>query len=122
MVVEANETFCYKGDLDRFAKSSGTSGGRSKFIPVPRTHLKSVPLSEGASDTLWLYLSTRPDSCFSRQKVLSSEAVVHQPASNILQGDLSSILIENMLPLANLIRVPSRRSCLWTSGMPKWSV
>lgn len=112
-----------QGGCDRFAKSSGTSGSRSKFIPVPRTHLK-VCHYRGASDTLWLYLSTRPDSCFFKTKglVLGGSSAPVATASNILQGDLSSILIENMLPLANLIRVPSKKVLLmdeWNAKMER---
>lgn len=103
---------------DRFAKSSGTSGGRSKFIPVNKTHLRDCHF-RGASDTLWLYLASRPDSEFFATKglVLGGSSTPIEHTKNILQGDLSSILIEKMPLLGNLARVPSKSILL----MDEWN-
>lgn len=106
-----------KGGCDRFAVSSGTSAGRSKRLPVNALHLQACHF-KGASDTLWLYLSTRPDSRFFATKGLTLGGS-QKPVSlmeNISQGDLSSILIEKMPSLGNMIRVPSKQTLL----MEEW--
>lgn len=102
----------------RFAKSSGTSGSRSKFIPVTKRHLQRCHF-RGASDALFLYLGTRPDSRFFGTKGLvlggSSRPVAND--KKILQGDLSSILVEKMPWLGNMLRVPKKSILL----MDEWN-
>lgn len=107
-----------RGFCDRFAVSSGTSAGRSKRLPVNGLHLQACHF-KGASDTLWLYLSTRPDSRFFATKGLTLGGS-QKPVSltnTISQGDLSSILIEKMPSLGNMIRVPSKKTLL----MDEWN-
>lgn len=120
-MLDGKENILLAGSCKRFAKSSGTSGSRSKFIPVNEKHLKECHF-RGGSDSLWLYLNTRPDSRFFQTKGLviggSSTPVANN--KNILQGDLSSILIEKMPTLGNLLRVPSKKTLLmseWNSKM-----
>lgn len=117
-MLEGERNILLKESCTRFAKSSGTSGGRSKFIPVNDTHLKNCHF-RGGSDSLWLYLATRPDSRFFRTKglVLGGSSAPVACGKDILQGDLSSILIEKMPSLGNLIRVPSKNILL----MEEWN-
>lgn len=104
-----------------FAISSGTSGGRSKFLPVPPLHLNQGHF-RGASDALWLYLSTRPDSTFFRHRSLVIGGS-HKPVvlgQGIHAGDLSAILVEHMPALGRRFRVPSKETLLmseWTAKM-----
>lgn len=115
-----------KGQLLRkgcshFAVSSGTSGGRSKYLPVPGLHLSGCHY-KGASDALWLYLASRPDSQFFKHKGLVIGGS-HKPVnmgSGIRAGDLSAILVENMPSLGRMFRTPSKETLLmdeWTSKM-----
>ena len=104
-----------------FATSSGTSGGRSKYLPVPSTHLHASHF-KGASDALWLYLSTRSDSRFFSHKSLVIGGS-HKPTtlgSGTHTGDLSAILVEHMPALGRMFRVPSTQTLLmdeWVSKM-----
>lgn len=106
-----------------FATSSGTSGGRSKYLPVPKSHLYRCHY-QGASDTLWLYLSTRPDSQFFKHRSLVIGGS-HSPSKfgkNTHTGDLSAILVQNMPLLGALYRVPSKKVLLmdeWISKMQR---
>lgn len=118
-----------KGDIDRmrrgesdvlwpgktkwFAKSSGTTNDKSKFIPVTREGLKNVHY-RGGTDVVAYYLTQRPDS-----RIFDGKGLIlggsHQPNYNLsgsLVGDLSAILIENINPLANLVRVPKKTTAL----------
>ena len=110
-----------KGSCRWFATSSGTSGGRSKYLPVPGLHLQSCHY-QGAKDALWLYLDTRPDSEFFAHKSLVIGGS-HKPtafAAGTHTGDLSAILVENMPPLGQMYRVPSKQTLLmseWTAKM-----
>lgn len=119
LLGEKNVLLC--GGCDRFAMSSGTSGGRSKYIPVNAAHLHRCHY-RGGSDSLWLYLPTRSDSRFFATKglVLGGSSKPVAQGNNILVGDLSSILIEKMPAIGNAIRIPSKDVLLqdeWNSKM-----
>lgn len=96
-----------------YAKSSGTTSDKSKFIPVPPEYLHDTHYA-GGRDVVALYLHNYPDS-----RLLDGKALIlggsHEPGLNMphsLVGDLSAILIENINPLVNLLRIPSKRVAL----------
>ena len=118
-----------KGDIDRmrqgesdvlwpgrvkwYAKSSGTTNDKSKFIPVSPEGLKRVHYKGGA-DVVALYLRNNPQS-----RMFDGKGLIlggsHAPNYNLpgsLVGDLSAILIENINPIVNLIRVPKKQTAL----------
>ena len=118
-----------KGDIDRmrhgernilwpgkvrwYAKSSGTTNDKSKFIPVSKDGLQNIHYS-GGTDAVALYLRN-----YKKSKLFDGEALIlggsHSPNYNLqgsLVGDLSAILIENINPLANLVRVPKKQTAL----------
>lgn len=118
-----------KGDIDRmrhgesdvlwpgavkwYAKSSGTTNDKSKFIPVTHEGLQRIHY-QGGKDVVALYLRNNPDSRIfdGRSLILGGS---HSPNYNLpgsLVGDLSAILIENINPLANLVRVPHKATAL----------
>ena len=103
----------WPGRVKWYAKSSGTTNDKSKFIPVSREGLKRLHYKGGA-DVVALYLRNNPQSRMfdGRGLILGGS---HQPNYNLpgsLVGDLSAILIENINPLVNLIRVPKKETAL----------
>ncbi len=113
----------WPGRCMHFAQSSGTSDGRSKYIPVTRESFVRNHY-QGSSDVVSHYLNLNPES-----RILAGKAfILGGSFANNLQlkpgvrvGDLSANLIENMNPLANLVRIPSRRVALmedWTRKLP----
>ncbi|WP_028897081.1 GH3 auxin-responsive promoter family protein [Prevotella sp. HUN102] len=103
----------WPGQVKWYAKSSGTTNDKSKFIPVSNEGLQSVHY-QGGKDVVALYLANNPDSrLFSGKSLILGGS--HSPNYNLpnsLVGDLSAILIENINPLANLKRVPSKQVAL----------
>ena len=118
-----------KGDIDRmrhgerdvlwpgrvrwYAKSSGTTNDKSKFIPVSDEGLQKIHYA-GGRDSVALYLRNNPKS-----RMFDGKGLIlggsHAPNYNVagsLVGDLSAILIENINPLVNLIRVPKKETAL----------
>src|SRR5574344_416688 len=118
-----------KGDIDRmrhgeanvlwpdtvkwYAKSSGTTNDKSKFIPVSYDGLHNIHYRGGA-DVVTMYLRNNPKS-----KLFDGRSLIlggsHSPNYNLadsLVGDLSAILIENINPLANLVRVQKKTTAL----------
>ena len=103
----------WRGEVQWFAKSSGTTNDKSKFIPVSRDGLHDIHYA-GGMDAVALYLQQNPESRFFSGKGLILGGS-HAPNYNVkrsLVGDLSAILIENVNPLVNLIRVPEKKIAL----------
>ena len=113
----------WPGRCYNFAQSSGTSDGRSKYIPITRESF-TWNHYQGASDVVSHYLNLNPSS-----RIFSGKAfILGGSFANNLQlqrgvrvGDLSANLIENMNPLANLARIPSKKVALmedWSEKLP----
>lgn len=103
----------WPGQVKWYAKSSGTTNDKSKFIPITHEGLQTLHY-QGGKDVVAYYLSNNPDS-----RLFSGKGLIlggsHSPNYNLpnsLVGDLSAILIENINPLANLVRVPSKEVAL----------
>ena len=103
----------WPGRVRWYAKSSGTTSDKSKFIPVSSQALKDTHY-QGGKDCVAFYLHHHPDS-----SILDGRALIlggsHAPNYNLKHsfvGDLSAILIENINPFVNFIRVPSKRTAL----------
>ena len=108
---EAN--LLWPGRVKWYAKSSGTTNDKSKFIPVSYEGLHRLHY-RGGTDVVAIYLRNNPESRLfdGRGLILGGS---HAPNYNLpgsLVGDLSAILIENINPVVNLIRVPSKKTAL----------
>jgi len=98
----------WPGETKWFAKSSGTTNDKSKFIPVSKDSLEDVHI-RGGRDVFAIYLKNYPDS-----GVLSGKALtlggshrVNSYNNNCYYGDLSAILIENIPFWTDFYRTPS---------------
>lgn len=103
----------WPGRVKWYAKSSGTTNDKSKFIPVSTDALHDTHYAGGKDAVVW-YLRNNPKS-----KIFDGKALIlggsHAPNYNLsdsLVGDLSAILIENINPLVNLVRVPKKSTAL----------
>ena len=99
-----------------FAKSSGTSSDKSKYIPITPDSLY-INHFGGMKRMLFNYVSLHPDSLLFSTKALTLGGSV-QPDSlaqnglNIFNGDLSAVMLKNSPKLAELVRTPSRQTAL----------
>jgi hypothetical protein len=103
----------WPGGVKWYAKSSGTTNDKSKFIPVSADGLHRIHY-KGGFDAVALYLANHPHS-----RIFDGKSLIlggsHSPNYNLpgsLVGDLSAILIENINPLANWVRVPKKETAL----------
>lgn len=81
-----------------FAKSSGTTNDKSKFIPVSKETLWRCHY-KGAFDVMAIYQKNYPDNHFFKGKGLTlggSQKINKISAGNSYYGDLSAILIHNI--------------------------
>lgn len=123
-MVEGGRDVLWPGRCRRFAQSSGTSDGKSKFIPVTDDSLR-LNHYRGASDVVAHYLHLYPDS-----RIFSGKAFIlggsfanqlHGLGKGVKVGDLSANLIDDINPLAGAFRVPAKRIALmadWEEKLP----
>lgn len=110
---EGKENILWPGIVRWYAKSSGTTNDKSKFIPVSGEGLKTIHY-KGGTDCVAAYLKINPKS-----KLFSGKSLIlggsHAPnlnTPNSLVGDLSAILIENIPTAVNMVRVPKKQIAL----------
>lgn len=103
----------WPGRVKWYAKSSGTTNDKSKFIPVSPRGLQKIHYA-GGRDAVALYLRNNPQSRLfdGRSLILGGSHAPNYNVKDSLVGDLSAILIENINPLANLVRVPKKQTAL----------
>ena len=103
----------WPGKVKWYAKSSGTTADKSKFIPVSAQGLRDTHYA-GGTDAVALYLRNNPKSRLFDGKalILGGSHASNYNLPHSLVGDLSAILIENINPLVNLVRVPEKKIAL----------
>lgn len=101
-----------------FAKSSGTTNAKSKFIPVSSEALEDCHYAAG-KDLLCLYLNNNPDSeLFNGKNLRLGGSKELYEENGTVFGDLSAILIDNMPFWAEFSSTPSNKVSL----MSNWDV
>jgi len=102
------ENVLWPGDIKWFAKSSGTTADKSKFIPMSQEALEECHF-RGGKDVLAIYTKMFPDSLVLRGKALTlgGSHQINNYSNQSYYGDLSAILLENLPFWATFIRTPS---------------
>ena len=110
---EGKKDILWPGQVRWYAKSSGTTNDKSKFIPVSMDGLKKIHYL-GGRDCVSCYLAINPKSNILRGKslILGGSHAPNLNTPNSLVGDLSAILIENVPRAVNLTRVPKKEIAL----------
>ena len=103
----------WPGRVQWFAKSSGTTNDKSKFIPVSEAGLHDTHY-QGGYDTVAFYVKNNPKTRMFDGKglILGGSHAPDYNDSNALVGDLSAIMIEHINPIVNLLRVPAKETAL----------
>ncbi len=106
----------WPGAIRRFAKSSGTTNAKSKFIPITDESLQDCHYKAG-KDLISIYVNNHPESCLFQNKNLRLGGSVEVYKDFKTQfGDLSAILIENLPYWVEVINTPCRKVSL----MSEW--
>ena len=122
-MIAGEKDILWPGVTRNFAQSSGTSDGKSKYIPVTRESF-SRSHYRGGADVVAHYLSLYPDSrIFSGKSFILGGSFAHELTlpHGVRVGDLSANLIDRINPVANLFRVPSKEIALledWAVKLP----
>ncbi len=103
----------WPGLVTLFAKSSGTTNARSKFIPVSRESLEDCHLKAG-KDEIILYIKNNPKTKIFDGKSLCVGGSLEKIKSNpdIFCGDISAIMMKNLSLFGEYLRTPSLETAL----------
>lgn len=107
----------WPGVTEWFAKSSGTTSERSKFLPITRNALLGCHF-KGGQDLLALYSDQRRQSRLYGGKhfVLGGSSSLHELGGEGYTGDLSAIIVKNLPFWVESRRTPHREIAL----MEEW--
>ncbi|NAW52298.1 hypothetical protein GNY06_13230 [Elizabethkingia argentiflava] len=110
----------WPGQIKYFAKSSGTTNAKSKFIPITENSLEDCHYKAG-KDLIALYVNNHPESELFQHKNLrlGGSSEMYQNFKTKF-GDLSAILIENLPYWVEVINIPSKKVSLmgeWESKL-----
>jgi len=106
-LFEGEEQVLWNTPVKWFAKSSGTTSDKSKFIPITEESLEDCHY-QAAKDVLALYYKFNNDSDLLTGKglVIGGSHQISKFNDDISVGDLSAVLLQNTPVWANWIRTP----------------
>lgn len=115
--MKGEQNVLWPTEIKWFAKSSGTTSDKSKFIPVSKESLEDCHY-KGGKDLISIYYHHRPESRLftGRGLVLGGSSEVNQYGKDSYYGDLSAVIIKNLPFWAEYQRTPSMEIAL----MPEW--
>ncbi len=107
-VMRGEQNVLWSSEIQWFAKSSGTTNARSKFIPVSKESLDDCHFM-GGKDVLTFVAANKPDTRVFEGKGLSIGGSLssNQLNSRTLAGDVSAVVMKNLPIWAQIIRTPS---------------
>jgi hypothetical protein len=118
------QNILWNSEIKLFAKSSGTTSDRSKYIPVSQEAIEECHY-KGGKDMLSIYCNNYPDTLLFDGKGLSmggSHRITEINNEIYYDGDLSALIVQNLPTWAEFIRVPKRSVALmdeWESKIEK---
>lgn len=103
----------WPGEIIWFAKSSGTTNDKSKFIPVSFETLEECHFM-GGRDTLSFYCQNVPDTEIfdGRNLLIGGSHKINSFNDSSFYGDLSAVLMNNMPTWVNLLKTPDKAIAL----------
>ncbi|MQP25347.1 hypothetical protein GFJ94_09745 [Flavobacterium sp. LMO8] len=118
---QGEQNVFWHSNIKWFAKSSGTTNAKSKFIPVSSEALENCHY-KASKDLLCLYLNNNEESqLFTGKSLRLGGSKQLYEDNNTFFGDLSAILIDNMPIWAEFSSTPSSKISLmgdWETKLP----
>jgi hypothetical protein len=105
--MNGEQNLLWPSEIHWFAKSSGTTSDKSKFIPVSKESLDDNHFKAG-KDVLTLYLKQFPQSNFMSGKGLTigGSHQINQLNTESFYGDLSAVMLQHMPLYIQNVRTP----------------
>ncbi len=106
-MLKGEKNVLWPSEIRWFAKSSGTTNDRSKFIPVSEEALEECHF-KGGKDVLTIYFNNQPNARMFTGKVLTlgGSHQVSQFNNDASFGDLSAVIMKNLPFWAEFHRTP----------------
>jgi hypothetical protein len=106
-IMNGEENILWNTPINWFAKSSGTTSDKSKFIPISEESLQDGHF-KAAKDVLTRYYNFNPDSDLLTGKglVIGGSHTISQVNEEVHYGDLSAVLLQNSPIWAGWIKTP----------------
>jgi len=115
-VRNGEENILWPGKIKWFAKSSGTTNNKSKFIPISKESLHDGHF-KGGKDMLSLYGNNFPNSnIYNGKGVMLGGSITETQSGKAKEGDLSAILLDEFPFWVNYHRIPDIETAL----MSEW--
>lgn len=116
-VMQGENRVLWPGEINWFAKSSGTTSEKSKFIPVSYDALEDCQFM-GSRDVIACYYHQNPEAKVFQGKglIIGGSHEINPLAENSYYGDLSAVMMNNMPFIANYLATPSIDIAL----LPEW--
>lgn len=107
-IMKGEDNVLWPGTTSWFAKSSGTTSDKSKFIPVTKVSLDDCHF-KGSRDLLAMYLTNHPESNLFAGKglVMGGSHQVNQLNEYSRFGDVSAVMMQNLPIFAHLVKTPN---------------
>lgn len=115
---KGEQNLLWPEEVKWYAKSSGTTAGKSKFIPMTESSIEECHY-KGGKDMVSMYINLYPNSAVldGRSLVMGGSGVVQEVSNtSYYEGDLSAILMRNLPFWAQFRRTPSLEIAL----MDEW--
>ncbi|MCS7076193.1 MAG: GH3 auxin-responsive promoter family protein [Bacteroidia bacterium] len=119
-ITSQQNNILWNSKIQWFAKSSGTTDAKSKYIPVSIESLTENHF-KGGRDLLTFYFNANPKSKFfeGRLLALGGTLMPHPKNSCFICGDVSAILMKNMPDLARFSAALSQKTALMANWEEK---
>jgi hypothetical protein len=116
-MMQGEKNVTWAGEIKWFAKSSGTTADKSKFIPVSPESFEECHFKAG-KDVLTFYCNNHPETLLFTGKSLTvgGSHQINTLSSESYYGDLSAVLLQNLPFWVHMIRTPDLSIAL----LEKW--
>ena len=117
---KGEQNLLWPTEIKWFAKSSGTTTGKSKFIPVSKESLEECHY-KGGKDLLALYYNNHPKTKLFKGKhlILGGSSQLNYFSKDSYIGDLSAIIVENLPWWCEWRRTPKKQITLQSNWEKK---
>lgn len=107
-LMKGEQNILWPSEIKWFAKSSGTTNARSKFIPVSTEALEDCHF-RGGKDMMTIFVNNNPDTKVFAGKGLAIGGSYQASQDNpeLYYGDVSAVVMKNLPIWAQFIRTPS---------------
>lgn len=112
-IRKGKQNVLWHENINWYAKSSGTTAGKSKYIPISNASLKKCHF-KGGKDLMAIYLNQFPKTTILNGKsmLVGGSTAINKQTTNSYEGDLSAIIIKHLPLWFNLKNTPSKEIVL----------